>query len=449
MLLLVLIAFGICGILFSSVTKNRSLFILCLSALAIGLFSFPSLLFCFFLSAINYLLLKSIAQKKWLFISTIALNILGLFTFHIYEHLYEEWGGIPLLFGFSYLTFQFIDYACKVYFKQIPSPTGIIYYLSATLYVPKFFMGPITSLPELDKYIRTKKETSNNFAYGLNRVLLGLFKKLVLAESLSLYVHSVLDFKDTYPGITILSGAFLFALQLYFDFSGYSDMAIGVSAMWSIPLPENFNFPFRQKTWASFWQSWHSSLTYWLWQYVFNPLYLYFSRRSYSKIITQSICIIVVFSCMALFNGIKSGFFISALLYALFYFAELTLNRKKSRLSGIFIFLLFSISLLFFRSPNYSDYSFLVTQLTNIPLFFPNDWLRLYFAPLASGGTLQDYFNFSFTMLLCLLFLLFERKIVAILFQNKINYLMWFALLLLLTTWGIFTSGDRFIYMQF
>src|SRR5207253_2096862 len=101
----------------------------------------------------------------------------------------------------------------------------------------------------------------------------GLFKKLVLAESLAPMVHSVFDFGDAYPGFTFLTAACLYSFQLYFDFSGYSDMAVGVSVLWGIELPENFNFPFRQKSWAQFWKSWHSSLTGWLWQYIFNPLY--------------------------------------------------------------------------------------------------------------------------------------------------------------------------------
>ena len=449
MLLFVLIVFGICGILFAHLIKHRSLLLVCLSAWAIGAFSMPSLLFCFVLALINYFLLKNIATKKWLFVSTLCFNIAGLFVFHVYESVYEEWGVVPLIFGFSYLILQFIDYACKVYFQQASPPVGFILYVSSTLYAPKFFMGPITSLPDLQKEMDIKAGTSTNFAYGANRILLGLFKKLVLAESLYIYVHSVLDFKDSYPVITILSGILLYSLQLYFDFSGYSDIAIGVSAMWNIRLPENFNFPFRQKTWASFWQSWHSSLTNWLWQYVFNPLYIFCSRKNFPKIIAQSICVLLVFSCMTFFNGIKSGFLISGLLYTLYYIPGLLSKKGKGVLSGLFIFLLFSISLLFFRSPDYTDYSFLVNQLTNMHNILPTDWPRLYFAPLASGGTLADYFNFSFTILLCIIFLAFERKFFATLSQNKINYGIWFILLLLILTWGVFSSGSRFIYMQF
>ncbi len=449
MLLLVLIVFGICGILFSSVTKNRAVLILILSAIAVGFFSLPSLIFCFVLAAINYFFIRHITKSKVLFIAAISFNVIGLFAFHLYERFNAEWSVLPVLFGVTYLTLQFIDYICKVRFNVVAAPAGILQYTAATLYAPKFFMGPIASLPDIEKEISAVDITKNNVAYGLNRILLGLFKKLVLAESLSLYVSSALDFKDNYPAITILSGACLYALQLYFDFSGYCDIAIGVSALWNIHLLENFNFPFRQKTWASFWKSWHSSLTNWLWQYVFMPKYLFLGRRKTNKVLAQSICIAAVFTCMAFFNGIKSGFFISALLFALFYLLELIVYKKGFPFSNLFIFLLFSIGLLYFRTPDYTNYSFLTARLTDFKNFFPDEWLRLYFAPLASGGTQQDYFNFSFTLILCFGFLLFERKIVTVFNQHKINFTMWFILLLLLVTWGVFTSGSRFIYMQF
>jgi alginate O-acetyltransferase complex protein AlgI len=449
MLLLALILFALAGILFSSITKNRSILILVLSGLAIAAFSVSSLLFCFAIASINYLLIKNVVNRTGLFITSILFNLLGLGAFHYYEFLHEEWGIVPVIFGVSYLTLQFIDYACKVYFKYNKAPINFIQYTAAVLYVPKFFMGPIASLPDLEKEISTKQETKTTIYYGLNRILLGLFKKLVLAESLVVYVSSVLDFKDSYPVLTILSGACLYTLQLYFDFSGYCDIAIGASAMWGINLPENFNFPFRQKTWAAFWKSWHSTLTQLLWQYIFIPLYLFCSRKKLNKQLVKTICVIVVFSFMAFFNGIKSGFFISAFLYALFYLIELIFERKTGILSNLFIFLLFSIGLLFFRNPNYADYSFLTEQLTNFKNFLPAYWLRLYFAPLASGGTLQDYFNLSFTLMLCFSFLFFERKFFSVFSQNKINYVMWFVLLILLSTWGVFTSGSRFIYMQF
>lgn len=448
MLLVSLIVFGIFGILFSTITKNRSLILFVLSIAAIATFSFPSLIFCFVLGCINYLFIKGIHKKKWLFGVSVFFNVAGLFAFHMYEHMQEEWGLLPVIYGVSYLTLQLIDYASKVRFKVVSAPTSFMQYASATLYAPKFFMGPIASLPLIEKEINSPPAFSNNTAYGLNRILLGLFKKLVLAESLSLYVSSALDFKDNYSGLTILSGACLYTLQLYFDFSGYCDIAIGVSSFWNIHLPENFNSPFRKKTWADFWKNWHSSLTNWLWQYVFMPLYLFFSRKKVAKPLAQSFSVLLVFMAMAFFNGNKPGFFISAGLYALFYVINL-LFKIKTPFANLFIFLLFSIGLVFFRNPTNADYTFLTARLFDLNNFIPTEWLRLYFAPIASGGTQQDYFNLSFTLILCFIFLFLEDKIINIFSQNKINFFIWFILLILIAVWGVFTTGSRFIYMQF
>src|ERR1700740_163543 len=312
MLLLALILFALSGILFSSVTKNRSILILTLSVIAIVAFSLPSLLFCFTIACINYVFIKNVVGRTGLLITSLLFNLLGLAAFHYYEFLHEEWGVLPVVFGISYLTLQFIDYASKVYFKQAKVPTNFIQYTAAVLYAPKFFMGPIASLPDIEKEISAKQETNPIIYYGLNRILLGLFKKLVLAESLVVYVSSALDFKDSYPVLTILSGACLYALQLYFDFSGYCDIAIGASVMWGINLPENFNFPFRQKTWATFLKKWESTFNQLLLAYFFNPLELFLSKKKLNKQLVKAICVIAVFSFMAFFNGIKSGFFISA-----------------------------------------------------------------------------------------------------------------------------------------
>jgi alginate O-acetyltransferase complex protein AlgI len=450
MLLFCLIAFGLAGIAVNSFLKSRIHIVLLLSAGSIAIISPASLLFCIFLAGINFALLKNISGKKTLFIFSILLNIIILAGFHWYENFSKEYSyaHIPVLLGVSYLTLQFIDYLCRVYFKQNAAPTDFIKYVAAVLYLPKFFSGPVASLSNIEKELAFPN-SNNTVAYGLNRIILGLFKKLVLAESIAPIVHSVFDFNDAYPGLTVLAGALLYALQLYFDFSGYSDIAIGVSSLWRIELPENFNFPFRQKNWSNFWKSWHSSLTNWLWQYVFNPLYLSFIRKSINKILTYIVCAAAVFVCMAFFNGTRSGFFISGGVFAFCYLLELLFNTKKSFLYGVLVFVCFSVGLIYFRNTESNRYALLTQQLLDTGNFLPREWLRLFFAPLASGGTQQDYFNLSVTIILALLFLLFERKIFSVFSASNINYKAWFLVVMLIFVWGVFSSGERFIYMQF
>jgi D-alanyl-lipoteichoic acid acyltransferase DltB (MBOAT superfamily) len=355
---------------------------------------------------------------------------------------------LPEILGISYLSLQLIDQLCKVRFGVATLPDNFLSYLATVFYFPKFFSGPIASLPEIDKQL-LELDSKNSIGYGLNRILFGLFKKLVLAESLALSVHSVLDFNESYPGLTVLTGAMLYTLQLYFDFSGYSDIAIGVSALWGITLPENFAFPFRQKSWSDFWKSWHSSLTNWLWQYIFNPLYLFFGRYSINRVFALLICSSAVFAAMAFFNGLHSGFYISAGIFAFFYFCEVIFSARKNFLYGVLIFACFAFGLIYFRNADYDHYTWLTERLLDFENFVPSEWARTFFAPLAYGGTQQDFFNFSVSLLFCLLFLLFERKIAAIFFREKISYIWWIIFVLLLFTWGVFAGTERFIYMQF
>jgi len=450
-LLFCLIAFGLCGIASRFLVGTRTPVILLLSVGTIAFLNPASLLFCFLLLSLNFFLLRTVSGKKSVFVFSVAINFAAFLLFQLYSSLINEYiyAGLPVLVGVTYLSLQFIDYLCKVYFSNEKAPSHFFTYATAVFYLPKFFSGPIASLPQIEKEINPSKEAPSNVHYGLNRLLLGLLKKLVLAESLSPMFHSFMYFNDSYPGLTILYAVFLYSLQLYFDFSGYSDMAIGVSAIWGIHLPENFNFPFRQKSWGDFWKSWHSSLTNWLWQYIFNPLFLLFTRRNTNKMIASFICAILVFSCMAVFNGVQSGFYLSAGIFAVFYFAENLLGAGKNFISGFSVFLLFSIGLIYFRCPDYISYTHITKNLFFSGNFVPTNWLGDFLAPLASGGTQHDYFNLTVSLLLCFVFLLFERKLYAAFSTNQINYIAWFVFIILLLSWGVFESGERFIYMQF
>lgn len=447
MLLLCLIAFGFAGMAFGNLKTSRPIIILLLSAGTIAFISPGSALVCLLLLLFNFPLISH-SQKTNTFIICVVLNVLALVAFHAYMLKRSDFTtGLPALLGISYLTLQLIDNAFKVRYRQVSGPMGFISFVSSALYLPKFFSGPIASLPDVARQI--KSPVTKSIEFGLNRLLLGLFKKLVLADSIAPIVHSVLDFNDSYPGFTVLTAALLFTLQLYLDFSGYSDMAIGISSLWGIELPENFKFPFRQRSWSAFWKSWHSSLTDWLWQYIFSPLFLYLNRKSCHKLITTMVCALCVFAGMALFNGLLPGFYISAGVVAIFYLGEQVLKIKDNIVKPIVLFFVFSIALMFFRTPGWEGIKGLVANFFNLARFIPANWLKDFWAPLASGGTQHDYFNLTISLLLSLGFVLFERKVFTLFSQNKVNFIAWFVLLLLILFWGVFDGGERFIYMQF
>lgn len=446
MLIGLLLAFALMGLLPRMPAGMRSSVILLLSAGSIALISPSSLLLCVFTAVVNFSFL-GFTKKRVAFALAIVFNVGVLICFHLYALLLKKYSFalLPPLLGISFLSLQYIDHLFRIRHKMSETPRNFLSYLAAVLYLPKFFSGPIATLPAITEQIE-QASTTKIYA-GLNRILLGLFKKLVLAESLAISVHSVFDFNDAYPGLTILLAAFLYSVQLYLDFSGYSDIAIGASMMWGIELPENFIFPFRQKSWSDFWKSWHASLTGWLWQYIFNPGFLALDRKKIDRRVIYVVCSVFVFAGMAFFNGLQSGFYLSAGLFALFYVTEQLFAIGRFPWRGITIFVLFSFALIFFRNADSETYSTLVTQIFSSN-FLPQQFLKDVLAPLASGGAQQDYFNFFFTLLLCCIFLLFERKIFALFSTERIHYIAWFILLLLIFSWGVFDSGERFIYMQ-
>lgn len=447
MLLGCLITFGLIGLAAPYFSSSRNSVIVLVSAGMIALLSPASLLFCAFTAMVNFFLLKGVTKRPAL-TAAILFNVLVLLGFHGYQLFYRQyqWAGIPALLGVSFLSLQYIDHLFLVHFSQRPAPDRLLPYFGAVFYLPKFFSGPVASLPLVQEQISF--ESDGAARAGLNRILLGLVKKLVLAGSLALPVHSVFDYQDAYPGLTYLVAAMLYALQLYFDFSGYSDIAIGVSKLWGIDLPENFSLSFRQKSWSDFWKNWHASLTNWLWQYIFNPVFLMLGRKKVNKTLCYLLASGSVFGAMAFFNGLESGYYLSAAFFAVFYCWEKLWNAKPSAARTPVIFLLFSIALIFFRNPARENYSFISGRLFDAQ-FFPVNWLSGFAAPLASGGSQQDYFNLLVSLCLAILFLLYERKLTRILSSDTLNYYVWFMLLLVLAGWGVFESGERFIYMQF
>lgn len=448
MLLASLLAFGLLGLAAPYFPATRNSVILLLSAGVIGIISPASLLTCVLLASVNYFLLKRVYKRNAAAVA-IMFNLLVLLGFHVYQLFYRkyEWAGIPALFGIAFLVLQFIDHFFLVRHAQRAAPQRFLTYLGAVLYLPKFFSGPVASLPFIQDQVGFNTQAR---AYqGLNRILLGLVKKLVFAEGLAISVHSVFDYADAYPGLTYLAAAMLYAVQLYFDFGGYSDIAIGASALWGISLPENFFLSFRQRSWAAFWKNWHASFTHWLWQYIFNPVYLALTRRKVNKTACYVLAALAVFSAMSFFNGVESGYYVSSACFLLFYCAERVLGLKPRAWRAPVIFILFSLALVFFRNPAFSEYSAICARLCGTGLFFPGDWLRGFAAPLAAGGAQHDYFNLIVTLTLVSLFLLSEKKINALLYKDTVNLAAWFLLIILLLTWGVFESSERFIYMQF
>ena len=208
--------------------------------------------------------------KYLIFFSENTFGLLNLMGFKIDPILLK----IILPLGISFYTFQTISYTVDVYRKVIKPEKDFIVYACYVTFFPQLVAGPILRAREV---ISQFKKTNNfNWDYitdGFRRVLYGLFLKVVLADNIAPLVNSGFDLSlETLSAIDVWTLAFLFGLQIYFDFSGYSHIALGSAKMIGISFPENFNFPYLANSPKDFWQRWHISLSSWVRDYIYLPL---------------------------------------------------------------------------------------------------------------------------------------------------------------------------------
>lgn len=180
---------------------------------------------------------------------------------------------IILPIGISFYIFQSISYLADVYSKRISAEKNVINVLLYIGFFPQIVSGPIVKahkfLPQLNNPVKIEKQ---NLSIGIQRIMLGLFKKVVIADRLGVCVNAVYNGPTQYNSISVALAVVSYSLQIYYDFSGYSDMAIGVAKILGFDLGENFNLPYLAKNPSDFWKRWHISLSSWFREYVYFPL---------------------------------------------------------------------------------------------------------------------------------------------------------------------------------
>ena len=227
---------------------------------------------------------KPKSAKVWL-AANIILNLGILAIFKYYDFFVSEFGQlfgintdslllkIILPVGISFYTFQALSYSIDVYRQKIEPTKDIIAFFAFIAFFPQLVAGPIERATNLLPQFQTNRRFSYDQAVdGMRQILWGLFKKIVVADNCATYVDQVWATYDTQNGSTLLLAAVLFTFQIYGDFSGYSDIAIGTAKLFGIKLMRNFNNPYFSRDIAEFWRRWHISLTTWFRDYVYIPL---------------------------------------------------------------------------------------------------------------------------------------------------------------------------------
>ena len=223
-------------------------------------------------------------SKAWM-IANIVLNLGILAIFKYYDFFTSEFCQlfgissdgllikIILPVGISFYTFQALSYSIDVYRKKIEPTKDIIAFFAFIAFFPQLVAGPIERATNLlPQFLTNRKFSYDQGVDGMRQILWGLFKKIVIADNCATYVDQIWNTYPTQSGSTLLLAAVLFTFQIYGDFSGYSDIAIGTAKLFGIKLMRNFNNPYFSRDIAEFWRRWHISLTTWFRDYVYIPL---------------------------------------------------------------------------------------------------------------------------------------------------------------------------------
>ncbi|MDW5288846.1 MBOAT family O-acyltransferase [Formosa sp. PL04] len=234
--------------------------------------------------------------------------------------------NIILPVGISFYTFQTLSYTIDIYRKQLKPTNNFVNFMAFVSFFPQLVAGPIERARDLLPQFQVKRTFNFNKAVdGLKQVLWGLFKKMVIADNCAIFVDEFFGNQEAYSGSTLLIGAFFFTIQIYCDFSGYSDIAIGVSRLFGFNLSKNFAFPYFSRNIGEFWRRWHISLTTWFRDYFYIPI-----GGSRGSKLFQIRNTLLIFIVIGFWHGAAWKFIVYGLINALHFLPIIIWGRKKS-----------------------------------------------------------------------------------------------------------------------
>lgn len=282
---------------------------------------------------------KSVSAKwiKMVTIANVVVNLGILCVFKYYDFFVESFAqlfdfqsdkfllNLLLPVGISFYTFQALSYTIDVYKKKIEPTKDVVAFFAYVSFFPQLVAGPIERATNLlPQFEKPRTFDYAQAADGMRRILWGLFKKVVIADNCADYVNEVFNNYGNYSGSSLLIAGVLFAFQIYGDFSGYSDIAIGSAKLFGINLKDNFRNPYFSRDIAEFWKRWHISLNKWFVDYVYIPLGG--SRVSKAKIVRN---IFVIFLLSGLWHGANWTYVTWGAYHATLFLPLILLDKNK------------------------------------------------------------------------------------------------------------------------
>jgi alginate O-acetyltransferase complex protein AlgI len=369
--------------------KRQNILIIIASYIFYGWWDWRFLSLIILSTVIDYYCGKKIAESKYfkkkLYLSISIISNLGILMYFKYsgfflDSLYEILGmvgyyspqtwslDIILPVGISFYTFQTMSYSIDIYRSKIFPTQDFFAFAFYVSFFPQLVAGPIERAGDMLKQITQNRETTwKESVYALHLIIWGLFKKVVVADSLSIWVDRIFNSYELYGSFTLIVGVLFFSLQIYCDFSGYSTIAIGTAKLFGINLIENFNYPYLARNITEFWKRWHISLSTWFKDYIFIPLGG--SRVGPQKRIVN---IFITFGVSGLWHGANMTFILWGIAHAFMYMINIIFTRSKKMINApisqnhlstsmmksintIITFTFVSLAWVLFRSDSISD----------------------------------------------------------------------------------------------
>ncbi|MFC7358622.1 MBOAT family O-acyltransferase [Jejudonia soesokkakensis] len=404
---------------------------------------------------------KKSIRKLWLYASVLW-NLGILVTFKYFNFFINSFGNlfnipitegsftiwtviIPL--GLSFYTFQTMSYTIDVYKKRIPPTRNLLSFLCFVSFFPQLVAGPIERAKKLlPQFERERSFNLNTSTEGLRQILWGLFKKVLVADKLGIAVTMVFNNPEQYGAGMLLFAAVLFSLQVYCDFSGYTDIAIGTAKLFGFKLSKNFNLPYLAKNITEFWQRWHITLTNWFTDYVYIPLV-----KSSNKVnsLVRGAALLLTMLLVGFWHGANWTFICFGIFNGFILIAErikfghnFSLRKglaKAPRLVSLgYFFFITSISSIFFRAES-SEQAFLILK-------------RIFTFQL--DATVSSLIGFKLLFLVAMILAElatrnwdFPLQKLEIKLPRAVRWAVYYILIMLLIRYS--ESGDAFIYFQF